>query len=204
APAITIERPALARAPTRPPAPGSALFDLLFDDLGFGEVPDGDGGAVPIELEAGAVPVELDADRFESEDSGVVSTADVEAAGLRSDDTATARQALTAEHQRIQNADHYAVLMVGRRARPPEIAAAYAARRAQLDRDSPEIRDPRDRAKLDELRRVYEVAHAALSDERARAAYDRELAGGELVQGPPGVDAELSFRKAEELMARGQ
>jgi tetratricopeptide (TPR) repeat protein len=152
---------------------------------------------VPIDLE-------LDADRFESEDSGVVSTADVEAAGLRSDDTATARQALTAEHQRIQNADHYAVLMVGRRARPPEIAAAYAARRAQLDRDSPVIRDPRDRAKLDELRRVYEVAHATLVDERARVAYDRELAGGELMQGPPGVDAELSFRKAEELMARGQ
>src|ERR1043165_4925657 len=144
------ERPSLPRAPTRPQAPGSALFDLLFDDLGFGEVPDAEGGAVPIDLE-------LDADRFESEDSGVVSTADVEAAGLRSDDTATARQALTAEHQRIQNADHYAVLMVGRRARPPEIAAAYAARRAALDRDSPVIRDPRDRAKLDELRRVYEV-----------------------------------------------
>jgi tetratricopeptide (TPR) repeat protein len=204
APAITVERPALARAPTRPPAPGSALFDLLFDDLGFGEVPDGDGGAVPIELDAGAVPVELDADRFESEDSGVVSTADVEAAHLRSDDAATARQALTAEHQRIQNADHYAVLMIGRRARPLEIEAAYAARCSELDRDSPVIRDPRDRAKLDELRRVYQVARDTLADERARGAYDRELAGGELVQGPPGIDAELGFRKAEELMARGQ
>ena len=40
--------------------------------------------------------------------------------------------------------------------------------------------------------------------ERARASYDRELAGGELVQGPPGIDAELSFRRAEELMAHGQ
>jgi len=198
------ERPALARAPTRPQAPGSALFDLLFDDLGFGEVPDGDGGAVPIDLEAAGVPAELDADRFESEDSGVVSTADVEAAHLRSDDAASARQTLTAEHQRIQNADHYAVLMIGRRARHVEIEAAYTARRAELDRDSPVIRDPRDRAKLDELRRVYQVARDTLADERARAAYDRELAGGELVQGPPGIDAELSFRKAEELMARGQ
>src|SRR5439155_1195192 len=80
--------------------------------------------------------------------------------------------ALTAEHKRIRTADDYAVLMAGRRARPPEIAAAYAARRGGLDRDSPVIRDPRDRAKLDELRRVYEVAHATLGAERARAAYD--------------------------------
>jgi len=43
-----------------------------------------------------------------------------------------------------------------------------------------------------------------LLDERARAAYDRELAGGELVPAPPGIDAELGFRVAEELMARGQ
>jgi tetratricopeptide (TPR) repeat protein len=192
APAASPERPALARAPTRPQAPGSALFDLLFDDLGFGEPPDD-----------GAVPVEFDADRFESEDSGVVSTADVEAAHLRVDDAASARQALTAEHQRIQAADHYTVLMIGRRARPVEIEAAFLARRATLDSDSPVIRDPRDRAKLDELRRVYQVARDTLVDERARGAYDRELAGGELVQGPPGIDAELSFRKAEELMARG-
>jgi tetratricopeptide (TPR) repeat protein len=198
------ERPLLARAPTRPLAPGSALFDLLFDDLGFGEVPEVHGGAVPLDLEAGGVPVELDGAAPDDGDSGVVSTADVEAAHLRSDDAATARQALTAEHQRIQNADHYAVLMIGRRAHFDEIAAAFAARCAVLDHDSPMIRDPRDRAKLDELRRVYEVAHDTLIDERRRTAYDRELAGGELMQGPPGIDTELSFRKAEELMARGQ
>src|SRR5262249_53964044 len=58
------ERPSLARVPTRPPAAGSELFDLLFDDLGFGEVTSGGGGAVPLDLE--------DAD---SDDSGVVSTA---------------------------------------------------------------------------------------------------------------------------------
>jgi tetratricopeptide (TPR) repeat protein len=66
------------------------------------------------------------------------------------------------------------------------------------------IPDPRDRAKLDELRRVYQVARDALLDEARRAAYDRELAGGELVPAPPGIDAELAFRAAEELMARGQ
>lgn len=185
------DRPLVARAPTRPMAPSSALFDILFDDLPLGDASHTDGGAIPLDLE-------------DAEDSGVVSTADVEAAHLRSDDTAAARQALTAEHHRIQNADHYTVLMVGRRARGAEIDVAFAARTAALDRDSPVIRDPRDRAKLDELRRVYGVARDTLHDERARAAYDRELAGGELIQGPPGIDAELSFRRAEELMARGQ
>jgi tetratricopeptide (TPR) repeat protein len=191
--AAQAERPSLARVPIRPAVAGSELFDLLFDDLGFGEASAGDGGAVPIAFDDG----EQDAD------SGVVSTADLEAASLQSDDAAAARQLLTAEHHRIQNADHYAVLMVGRRARPHEIEAAFAVRCALLDRDSPVIRDPRDRAKLDELRRVYQAARDILLDEPARAGYDRELAGGELVQ-PPGVDTEFSFRVAEELMARGQ
>jgi tetratricopeptide (TPR) repeat protein len=183
--------PSVTRAPTRPPAAGSELFDLLFDDLGFGEMTAGGGGAVPIEFDEGY-------------DSGVVSTADVEAANLRRDDTAAARQLLAAEHQRIQNADHYTVLLVARRAKASEIEAAFAVRCALLDRDSPVIPDPRDRAKLDELRRVYQVARDTLLDEGRRAAYDRELAGGELVPAPPGIDAELAFRAAEELMARGQ
>jgi len=185
------DRPLPARAPTRPLGPSSPLFDLLFDDLPLGDASHTDGGAVPLDLD-------------DAGDSGVVSTADVEAAHLRSDDTQLARQVLTAEHQRIQNIDHYAVLMVGRRARASEIEVAFAVRQAVLDRDSPVIRDPRDRAKLEELRRVYEVARVTLLDPRARASYDRELAGGELVQGPPGIDAELSFRRGEELMAQGQ
>ncbi|HEU4728424.1 MAG TPA: DUF4388 domain-containing protein [Kofleriaceae bacterium] len=186
------ERPSLPRVPTRPQAPGSALFDLLFDDLGLGDSTETDGGAVPLDLGE------------DDGDSGVVSVVDVEAAHLQVDEGIEARQALTAEHQRIQNADHYAVLIVGPKAYPDEIEAAFAARTALLDRDSPVIRDPRERAKLDELRRVYQVARDTLMDERARAAYDRELAGGELLQGPPRIDAELSFRMAEELMARGE
>ena len=179
-----------SRALTRPLAPGSPLFDILFDDLGFDDVPQTNGGAVPLDVA--------------DDDSGVVSTAEIEAAHVRSDAGAAARQALTAEHQRIQNADHYAVLMIGRRASLDEVEAAFAARGAALDRDSPVIRDPRDRAKLDELRRVYEVARDALLDTRSRAAYDRELAGGELMQGPPGIDAELGFRIGEELMVAGR
>ncbi|HEX7837682.1 MAG TPA: tetratricopeptide repeat protein [Kofleriaceae bacterium] len=182
------------RVRARPAGGGSELFDLLFDDLGFGEASAGDGGAVPIAFD--------DADP--DADSGMVSTAALEAASAQRDDAAMARQLLTAEHQRIQNADHYAVLMVGRRADPGDIETAFAVRCALLDRDSPVIRDPRDRAKLDELRRVYEVARDTLLDQATRASYDRELAGGERLQAPPGVDTEFSFRIAEELMARGQ
>jgi len=179
------------REPARRDAGAPALFDILFDDLGFGDAPSSHGGAVPIDLDDAA-------------DSGVVSVADVERAHLQSDGAAAARRALTAEHQRIQNADLYAVLMVGPRATGEEIDAAFTVRWALLDRDSPVIRDPRDRAKLDELRRVYEEARDTLLDAKARSAYDRELAGGEQIQAPPGIDAELGFRIAEELMAEGQ
>ncbi|HEY0194292.1 MAG TPA: tetratricopeptide repeat protein, partial [Kofleriaceae bacterium] len=178
----------LARAPTRPQLPGAALFDLLFDDIS--DAPEPVGGAVPIALE-----------NEDDLDSGVVSVADVEVATQRSDDAVAARQALTAEHQRVHSADHYAVLMVGHRASDNDIEFAFAARMEAVDRDSPVIRDPRDRAKLEQLRKIYETARGVLLEERTRAAYDRELAGGELTT-PPGVDAELSFRHAEELMAR--
>ena len=48
-------------------------------------------------------------------------------------------------------------------------------------------------------------SHATiLVDDRKRSSYDRELAGGELVQVPPAIDTELAFRMAEELMARKQ
>jgi len=179
------------REPARREAGAPALFDILFDDLGFEDAPVSDGGAVPIDLD-------------EPADSGVVSVADVERALLQSDGAVSARQALTAEHQRIQNADLYAVLMVGPRATAEEIEAAFTVRWALLDRDSPVIRDPRDRAKLDELRRVYEEARDILLDAGTRSEYDRELAGGEQIQVPPGIDAELGFRMAEELMAHGQ
>ncbi len=185
------DRSFLAREPARREAGAPALFDILFDDLGFGDGPASDGGAVPIDLD-------------EPADSGMVSVADVERALLQSDGAASARQALTAEHQRIQNADLYAVLMVGPRATGEEIEAAFTVRWTLLDRDSPVIRDPRERAKLDELRRVYEEARDILLDPQARSEYDRELAGGEQIQVPPGIDAELGFRMAEELMVQGQ
>lgn len=182
----------VARAPTRPQAPGSALFDILFDDFGFGE-PD-----------RGAAPIELDETELRGEDSGVVSTAELTAATAEREQAAGARRALAAEHQRIQGADHYAVLMVGRRATTHDIDEAFAARDDLLDSQAPWLRDPRDRARLGELRAAYTAARGVLLDDRKRAAYDRELAGGELVQAPPAIDTELEFRIAEELMTKRQ
>lgn len=178
--------PTLGRVPTRP-GPPSALFDILFDDIGF--APD---GAAPLELD-------LDAD-----ESGVVSTADVVAASQEREQAIEAREALTAEHQRVQAADHYAILLVGRRAQGPEIDAAAQVRTSLVDQYAGHLFEVRDRARLDELRIAYSNARAVLLDDRKRAAYDRELAGGELVQVPPAIDTELSFRSAEELIGRKQ
>src|SRR5262249_52894617 len=85
-----------------------------------------------------------------------------------------------------------------------EIAAAYQIRTHLLEQAQPQITDARDREKAAEVRRAYESAKATLLDDRKRAAYDRELAGGELVEVPPGIDTELAVRLAEEMMARKQ
>lgn len=188
-----IPPPSIGRAPTRPAAAGSVLFDILFEDIG-----------VPAD---GAAPIELpDADLI-AIDSGVVSTAEITEATLGREHVARARETLTAEHQRVHGADHYAALMVGRKATSAEIDAAAQARIQLVDELGPLLagsRDPRDRGKLDELRKAYTDARAILFDERKRAAYDRELAGGELVQVPPAIDTELSFRMAEELIVKKQ
>jgi tetratricopeptide (TPR) repeat protein len=176
-----IANPAVAAAP----AP-SALFDILFEDLSLAR-----DGAAPLDF-----PEEL-----VDQDSGVVS---MHAVNAEREQATVVRQALTAEHQRVHGADHYAVLMVGRKAPPGEIEAAYAARVGAVDRDLHLIIDARDRAKLDEVRAAYTVARGVLIDDRKRAAYDRELAGGELVEVAPGIDTELSFRIAEDLMAKKQ
>ncbi len=181
---------ALGRAPTRPAAAGSSLFDILFEDLG--------------EEGAGAAPLAFPESEFIDADSGVVAMADVTAAQTGGDQALTARQALAAEHQRVHGADHYAVLLVSRKAVQPDIEAAFQVRNSLLERDAQVLTDLRDRAKLEELRQLYLGARNTLVDERRRAAYDRELAGGELVQVAPAIDTELNFRMAEEQMAKRQ
>jgi tetratricopeptide (TPR) repeat protein len=181
--------PAIPRAPTRPHAPGG-LFDILFEDIGFAS--------------EGAIPIDLSEGDQRNDDSGVVSTAEISAASDERDHTARAREMLTAEHQRIQGADHYAVLMIGRRAGAADIEAAGELRAGLLEQDAEVLTEPRERVKLEELRQAYTRARTVLIDDRKRAAYDRDLAGGELVQVPPAIDTELSFRMAEELIARKQ
>jgi len=165
---------------------GPGLFDMLFDDIG-------------LEL-AGSAPLEL----YDEEDSGVVSVADINAATSERDSIAHVRQQLTAEQQRVKGADHYAVLMVNRRAGSQEIDTASAIRNNSLEHQTAILVDPRDRTKIGELRELYTTARGILLDERKRAAYDRELAGGELVQVPPAIDTELNFRIAEELIGKRQ
>ncbi len=163
---------------------GPALFDMLFDDIG-------------LSIDAGSAPIEM----YDEEDSGVVSMAQINA---ERDSIGHTRQLMTAEHQRAKGADHYAVLMVNRRATSREIDTASSIRSNMLDHQMKILTDPRDRAKITELRDLYTAARTVLLDERKRAAYDRELAGGELVQVPPKLDTELNFRVAEELIGKKQ
>ena len=179
--------PTLPRAPTRPPAP--ALFDLLFEDVSSTS-----DGAMPIEL----------ADAEDDEDSGVVSTHDITTASHDSHQATQARQALATEYQRMLGADHYAVLMISRRAQVEDIEAAATIRTSLVEQHAVSLDEPRELEKLDRLRRAYAAARSVLLDDRQRAAYDRELAGGELVQVPPAIDTELSFRTAEQLIERKQ
>jgi tetratricopeptide (TPR) repeat protein len=137
----------------------------------------------------------------EEEDSGVVSLAEVNA---ERDALTQTRKQMIVEHQRAKGADHYAVLMVNRRATAQEIDTASGIRANLLEHQEGILTDPRDRAKIGELRELYAAARSVLLDDRKRAAYDRELAGGELVQVPPAIDTELNFRVAEELIGKRQ
>ena len=179
--------PARTVTPTKRAPTGSELFDLLFEDLGAE-----DDGAAPLDFPEG---------ELSAEDSGVVSITEMSGASRERE---AARQSVTAEHQRIKDADHYAVLKINRRAAVPEIDEAFAARTAEAAKAANVISDPRDRAKVDELQAAYVEARVLLLDDRKRASYDRELAGGELVQVPPAIDTELSFRIAEEMMGKRQ
>lgn len=187
-PAVKVEMPAVGRSPTRPAAPGSVLFDILFEDIG--------------DVFDGAKPIDFPEAEVHDEDSGVVSTADLSTAKSDTDHVAEARTRMTAEHQRVLGADHYAVLMIGPKAQAQDIEAAFAIRGSMLERDANVLTDARDRAKVDELRAAYAKARTILVDDRKRGAYDRELAGGELVSVPPALDTELNFRIAEELMQK--
>jgi tetratricopeptide (TPR) repeat protein len=165
----------------------SGLYDVLFESEDTNVE-----GAVPLEM--------VDNGR----DSGVVSSADLDAAHARSDRLAAARKAVAAEHQRVTGADHYAVLLVDRDANADDVDAAHGIKLTMLERNTSNVTEAGDVAKLAAIRTAYANARTVLLDPKKRAAYDKELAGGELVQVPPAIDTELSFRTAETHMAKQQ
>ncbi|HEY4056212.1 MAG TPA: DUF4388 domain-containing protein, partial [Kofleriaceae bacterium] len=168
----SLTMPATARAQTRQGAPNADLFDMLFDDVSFDALPSESGGAAPLDFPE---------TELSSEDSGVVSMVELTAASVDRDHATMARQQIAAELQRIKGADHYSVLKVNRKANALEIESAYIARSGEMDHGGI-LKELRDKSRFEELVAAYAAARAVLVDDRKRAAYDRELAGGELVQ----------------------
>ncbi|HEY5950788.1 MAG TPA: DUF4388 domain-containing protein [Kofleriaceae bacterium] len=196
--------PKIEVVPEPPPTPegeeGEELFALLFDEDGSEDDQKTKEGARPLDFD----DLEPEIEMIEHEDSGVVSMHDVQEAKQKRDRAIAARQAIIAEHQRIQGADHYAVLLIDRDCTRDDIEAGYQVKLTLLQRKTEGVTDPQDRAKLDKIISAYNAARATLLDSNKRAAYNRELAGGELVEGPPAFDTELHFRIAEELMTKKQ
>ena len=182
------------------PVPDSSrkLYELLFEDTSIIDAPP--AGDAPIDLGDGIPGSIVDGD------SGLVDIGEVLQSVAQQQDTATAaRRALLKEYLRIQGLDHYGVLLVDRRGTAAEIAAALAERQSRF---APEyyarFELGRDQTKLDEIRAAYEAARTVLLDDTARAAFDRELAGGDLGETAPSLDAELAYRAAEDLLSRRQ
>lgn len=177
------------RTPTPAPVSGG-LYDLLFGEHASSEVV----------LPAGAVPLAVEEDR----DSGVFAIQEM-VEGVRAyDEAARARKHVIGEHLRLQGIDHYAVLMVDATATPATIAAALAERDSKFSRDYFDRFDlGADKAKLDDIHAAYTAARDVLLDDARRAAYDRELAGGDLAQAVP-LTSEVAFRAIEDQMARSQ
>jgi hypothetical protein len=175
------------------------LYSVLFED---------EPGltAEPSRTDTGERPLDFDNVVVERnfEDSGVVSTHDLVAVKNARARAERAHQAVAAEYQRVQGADHYAVLLIDRDAVADDVEAAYQVKLTLFDRGAAPATSARDRNKAEAVRTAYLRARDTLLDADARAAYNRELAGGELVQGPPAIDTELSFRTAEDAMAKQQ
>ncbi len=189
--------PAVGRAATGD-QPHDTLYDILFEDSYSGDR--STSGAAPLDF-GPTEPVYA----IHDEDSGIVSPAELAAVSTQRDQNAAATQAIAAEHTRIREADHYALLMVGSKASAAEIDDAHDLRSHLMNAAERGLGDsPREREKLVDIRAAYDLARATLLDVHQRAQYDRELAGGELVQAPPSIDTELNFRLAEGLMAKEQ
>ncbi|MBK9036394.1 MAG: hypothetical protein IPL61_34960 [Myxococcales bacterium] len=122
---------------------------------------------------------------------------------LDDDATRAARTALTTEALRVRDLDHYAVLLVDPHAGDLEIAAAVAERQSMFARDFyARFALGNDAGRLDELHAAYELAREVLLTDERRAAYDRELAGGELTD--RGVESDRLRTAGLDLLQRGE
>jgi tetratricopeptide (TPR) repeat protein len=184
---------------------GEELYELLFDDPANVHDQKTRDGSRPLEIDLGSIP-DPDAPMEDSqfEDSGVVSVDALNDTIVRRGKSVAARQAIIAEHQRIQGADHYAILLIERDADAEDIDAGHQIKLAMLEKRTEDVTDAGDREKLQQIIDAYNAARAVLMDPMKRRDYDRELAGGELVGAPPALDTELNFRIAEELLAKKQ
>lgn len=157
------------------------LYELLFDEQHGG-------------VAEGAAPL-----MFSEAESGVVSSAEIDAVNEQSETAQAARQALIAEADRIRTADLYHVLLVERAADSAQLAAALAERQRQFSRERyPAQLLGADRPRLEEVLAIYETARSILLDERARERYDRALVESE--RRAPTLDAEVEFADATELV----
>ncbi|HTJ43038.1 MAG TPA: response regulator [Kofleriaceae bacterium] len=176
------------------PVPETAqrLYEMLFEDTTGAATPTPSGDR-PLDFEQ--VPEHID-----DAESGVI---DLGAASAEVDEATAARKNLLREFLRVQGLDHYGVLHVDRRAGAAEIAASLAERQSKFSRDFyARFELGRDVEKLEEIHAAYTQARATLLDDARRRQYDKDLAGGDLVESAPSLDAELAFRAGEELLAR--
>lgn len=182
------------------------LFSQLFGESNEGTLI----GERPVELSedlAGQVPEAIEA----LEESGVIDVSEIARArrGRAPSETKgegdQARRMLVDEYVRVQGLDHYAVLQVERDADPAMISSSAVERRNKFSLEWYSRFDlGRDYSKLEDLHRRYDQARTTLLDDDRRAAYDRELAGGDLGPSAPSLDAEIAYRAAQGLLERGE
>jgi tetratricopeptide (TPR) repeat protein len=185
---------------------GEELYEMLFDDPSNIHDQLTRDGSQPLEVDLEAEEPDpaapIEDGRFE--DSGVVSVDALQETIAKRGKNVAARQAIIAEHQRTQGADHYAVLLVDRDADAEDIDAGHQIKLAMLEKRTADVTDAADLEKLQQIVDAYNGARSVLMDPAKRRDYDRELAGGELFEGPPALDTELNFRIAEEMLAKKQ
>ena len=117
----------------------------------------------------------------------------------------SAKRLLLEEYLRVQNLDHYRVLLVEPEDDPAIISAAVVERRSKYSFDWFARFDlGRDYAKLEEIHAAYDNAFRILLDDDKRAEYDQELAGGGPAQNAPTLAAEVAYREGEKLLAAGK